>query len=634
MIDGDAVECWHCGASISRAVGADTASGAPTLAASEVDGGTREFRGPSMIGRDVIGQYVIRRKLGEGGMGEVYLADQPAIGRQVAIKIVHAQTRGRDLDDHVARFRNEAKAAASLESPHIVQIFNWGELDDGTLFMAMEFLSGPTLGELVREHGALDPERVVAIATQVCAALTQAHAAGIVHRDLKPSNIMLIERGDAPGPSFAKVLDFGIAKLEGSDITRSGAMFGTPQYMSPEQLRAEALDGRSDLYSLGVMLYELLAGALPFSSPTAVGYVTAHLHDQPPPLPRHVPRALAEVVTMLLAKHADDRPATAAAVADALAAALKGRSPIAVRRRARQRALRTTLLVTLAVVSGSALSFGGWWLWTTRAKTNAALERERARGRALEQRVREQDLAVQRAREEARTIAQEQLLSSTKAREERREVQAANSSRPTGGLDDETRALLTRTRGQLEVTLRRVLDGRRIPPSEVEDVWRTHEARVAALEAGELEEVELREQLVSMIQLYRRSFEPKRPGDELPLAQLDATFMSMPTKLGHALGEAERRELLTAIYETYDAQDLSVNDRTYFKRLAVAKLIREHEVAPGEQASELVPSDAIPTKPTGPKRPDQPPPDELPTADDDDDEPAGNQAPLPSLDGM
>ncbi|KIG12088.1 hypothetical protein DB30_02062 [Enhygromyxa salina] len=245
--------------------------------------------------------------------------------------------------------------------------------------------------------------------------------------------------------------------------------------------------------------------------------------------------------------------------------------------------------------------------------------------------MREQELAVQRAREEARAIAAEQLSSSTKAREERRAVQATNNARSVAvGLDDETRALLTRTRGQLEVTLRRVLEGRRIPPSEIEDVWRTHEARVAALAAGELDEVELREQLVSLIQLYRRSFELNRPGDELPLAQLDATFMSMPTKTGHALAEGERRELLTAIYETYDAQDLSAIDRNYFKRLAVAKLIREHEAAPGEQVD--LPD--APTQPPEPKRPDQQLPDTLPAADDDAPELTGGQAPLPSLDGM
>src|SRR5690606_868236 len=220
------------------------------------------------------------------------------------------------------RFRNEAKAAASLEGPHIVQIFNWGELDDGTLFMAMEYLPGRTLAQLIGERGALEPELTVTIAEQSCAALSEAHAAGIIHGDLKPSNIMLIERGLRDQPTFIKVLDFGVAKLEGSDITRSGAMFGTPQYMSPEQLRGDSLDGRSDLYSLGVMLYEMLAGELPFSSPTAVGFVTAHLHEQPPPLPASVPRALAEVVMMLLAKQADERPTDAAAVVVELRAAL------------------------------------------------------------------------------------------------------------------------------------------------------------------------------------------------------------------------------------------------------------------------------------------------------------------------
>ncbi|PRP92875.1 Serine/threonine-protein kinase PknB [Enhygromyxa salina] len=584
MIEAGAEECWHCGATIEGAqrerrqlVGANTASGAPTVPVGDLDL-SRSFHGPSMIGREVIGQYVIRAKLGEGGMGEVYLADQAAIGRQVAIKIVHAQIRERDVDDHVTRFRNEAKAAASLESPHIVQIFNWGELDDGTLFMAMEYLSGQTLAQVLREQGPLDAERCVDIATQICAALTEAHGAGIIHRDLKPSNIMLIERADAPGQRFAKVLDFGVAKLEGSDITRSGAMFGTPQYMSPEQLRAEGVDGRSDLYSLGVMLYEMLVGELPFASPTAIGFITAHLHDEPPPLPSTVPRALAEVVMLLLAKNPDERPADAAAVAFELRAALTGRSPAA-RRRARRKTLRRALVVTLSLVGLAALGLGGWQLWQSRAQTEDALALERARARALEQQVREQQAAVAQAREEARARAEAQLENSTKVREQRREVQDTSKRRDRAPrLDNETRALLTRSRAQLERQLGEILDGRRIPPSEVADVWRSHATRVAALDAGEIDEDDLREELVSMIALYRKNFDLKRRGDQLPLAQLEARFLTMATK--SELGEDERRALLDAVYETFDNQDLPDSDRAYFKRLEVAKLIREHEAEP------------------------------------------------------
>ncbi|HVI02442.1 MAG TPA: serine/threonine-protein kinase [Enhygromyxa sp.] len=631
MIERAATECWHCGTAVlasAQVVGDDSAGGAPTVPFGDTHTWTRSQR--TMIGREVIGQYVIVDKLGEGGMGEVYLADQPAIGRQVAIKIVHPQTRERDHDEHVERFRNEAKAAASLESPHIVQIFNWGELEDGTLFMAMEYLPGRTLAQLLEERGALEPELAVAVAEQICAALGEAHAAGIVHRDLKPSNIMLIERGEQS--NFAKVLDFGVAKLEGSDITRSGAMFGTPQYMSPEQLRGDGLDGRSDLYSLGVMLYEMLAGKLPFSSPTAVGFVTAHLHEQPPPLPTQVPRALAEVVMILLAKHAHERPANAAAVVSELRAALGGRSPAA-RKRARRRAARQGLVAVAVLIAVAGLGFGGWRLWQWRVDTAEALAHERARAEQLERKVAETEAAAAAAREQARAAAAEFRRSSSEVREQREQVQSAKVRKPKP-LDEQTRSLLTRTRAQLEADLREVFEERRIPPSEAEAVWKTHEARVAAVTAGELEETELREQLVSLIALYRKSFEPKRRGERLSLDRLEQLFSTMRTKT--ELDEEQRRALLEAVYDEVDGDAaLPEIDRDYYKRLAVAALIREH--AADEDATS--PLDDGPTpKPKPAKKPDgdQPPaPDQssLPPADEAAPLPAP-PPPLPSVDGI
>jgi len=549
---------------------------APTLAAIPCAASPTTHSGPSasMIGRDIIGQYVIEAKLGEGGMGEVYLAEQPAIGRKVAIKVVHSQLRV--VEEQAERFRNEAKAAASLSSPHIVEIFNWGELDDGTLFMAMEYLRGQTLAELLDERGPLEPELAVAIATQICAALSEAHAAGIVHRDLKPSNVMLLERDGHEG-YFVKVLDFGVAKLEGADITASGAMFGTPQYMSPEQLRAGTIDGRSDLYALGVMLYEMLSGELPFRSPSAIGYITAHLHDQPPALPGEVPRALAEVVELLLAKNADERPRDANATAAELRAALGGRSPAA-RRRARRRALRSGLAVMIVSAVIAALGLSAWQLWRWQNQTELELERERERALALEQRVREQEAAVALAREQAQALAEQQLESSTEVRRQREDVQQRHLERDGGDapreLDAKTRAMLTRSRAQLEDDLRAVLDARRIPPSEIDDLWRSHAERVAAVAAGELAEHELREELASMIELYRKGFDRKRAGDDLPLDQLERRFMTMASE--PALSEDDRQAMIDAIYETYEARELSDDDRTYFKQLALAKLIREH----------------------------------------------------------
>jgi tRNA A-37 threonylcarbamoyl transferase component Bud32 len=622
MVEGHASACWHCGVSFELASGDDTSTGAPTLPVMGLDGQPPTRRGSTMIGRQVIGQYVIREKLGEGGMGEVYLADQPALGRQVAIKIVHGQAREREFDELVERFRNEAKAAASLESPHIVKIFNWGELDDGTLFMAMEYLSGRTLSQLIQDHGSLAPELAVMIATQICTALSEAHAAGIVHRDLKPSNIMLIERGEQP--NFAKVLDFGIAKLEGSDITRSGAMFGTPQYMSPEQLRAEAIDGRSDLYSLGVLLYEMLVGTLPFSSPTAVGFITAHLHDAPPALPRRVPSALAEVVLMLLSKDANERPADAAAVAAELEAALGGRSPAA-RRRARRRALRNGSVVVLLAGALGLLGWGASLVWNWRVgldeEHNRELELERARVEELQGRIAEQEAEVARIRTDAESTAAAQLQVSSRVREERLETIEQNNRQVPRALDEKTRALLTRDRNQLETELREILDQRRIPPSEIADLWRSHETRVAALAAGEIDDATLREELAVLIVLYRKNFEREADGDDVPLAELEQRFMSMTTR--DNLDQAERRARLDAIRETYRGKEMPEMDRTHFTQLAVAKLVREQAVKPADSTPEKPKPEPAPK----PVLDDGP----LPAADDDGGSPSSPEDPLPSL---
>src|SRR5690606_23829466 len=207
--------------------------------------------------------------------------------------------------------------------------------------------------------------------------------------------------------------------------------------------------------SLGVMLYEMLAGELPFSSPTAVGFVTAHLHEQPPPLPASVPRALAEVVMMLLAKQADERPTDAAAVVVELRAALGGRSPAA-RKRARRRAAKRSLFTAGVALSVAALGLGGWRLWQWRLDTQAALARERERGAELERKVRETQAAAELARNEARAAALELRKNSEQVREQREQVQKPNVGKPTP-LDPETRSLLTRSRAQLEADLRQVL---------------------------------------------------------------------------------------------------------------------------------------------------------------------------------
>jgi eukaryotic-like serine/threonine-protein kinase len=275
------------------------------------------------LGRRLIDQYVLVEKIGEGGMGAVYLADQPTMGRRAVVKLLHPSL---SRDPQVAaRFNLEARAAAALNHPHIVTVYNYGALPDGVLFLAMEHLDGRDLERAIEESGRLSPARAVHIAKQICEALGEAHARGVVHRDLKPSNVMLVTRGR--DDEFVKVLDFGIAKVRGVALTATGTIFGTPEYMSPEQLRGHELDGRSDLYALGVVLFEMLAGRLPFACETPEQHMTAHLETLPPSLmsvvpEAEVPRELDALVARLLAKDPAARPSSAEELSELLAAAI------------------------------------------------------------------------------------------------------------------------------------------------------------------------------------------------------------------------------------------------------------------------------------------------------------------------
>jgi serine/threonine protein kinase len=306
--------CWNCGITLAG-VDYDTQ---PDAGASR-----GQAQHDPMIGRWVLDQYVVRSRLAEGGMGAVYLAEQPAIGRNAVIKIVHPWL-GRD-EKMTRRFGSEARAAAKLQNPHIVSIYNYGKMADGTLFIAMEHLPGVTLQELIAAERRIEPARAVAIATQVCEALGEAHRRGVVHRDLKPTNIMLVRRGS--GPDFVKVLDFGIAKLDGNEVTATGALVGTPRYMAPEQLQGQQLDGRADIYALGLMLYEMLTGRPPFQADTPAAYMQMQLNQQPPPMVQacpgiDVPPALEACVMRALAKAPYQRPQTADIFADELWSAL------------------------------------------------------------------------------------------------------------------------------------------------------------------------------------------------------------------------------------------------------------------------------------------------------------------------
>ncbi len=276
-----------------------------------------------MIGRSIIDQFVVTAKLGEGGMGGVYLADQPTVGRTAVIKVIHPWL---SKDPGIAaRFATEARAAARLQNPHIVAIYNYGKLPDGTLFLAMEHIRGNTLAQTLQSQGRMEPSRAVNIATQCCEALAEAHRQGVVHRDVKPSNIMLQARHQGPG--FVKMVDFGVATIDDRETPPGRTPAGTPCYMSPEQLTGQAVDGRSDVYSLAVVIYEMLVGQPPFLASSPEEYARLH-REIPPPAPSAIapefpmPAALEACLMRALAKQPHARPQTAERFADELWSAI------------------------------------------------------------------------------------------------------------------------------------------------------------------------------------------------------------------------------------------------------------------------------------------------------------------------
>jgi serine/threonine protein kinase len=271
----------------------------------------------ALEGGSSVGRYRILNFLGAGAMGEVYVAEDPQIDRRLAIKTVRLVGRPQEIEDRKRRLLREARAAGRLLHPHIVTLFDAGEAE-GLLYLVFELVEGMDLSaRLDRGAERLSLREVLRVARQTAEALDYAHGQGIVHRDIKPSNILLDRAGRV------KVADFGIAKMAGqsTELTMAGSVMGSPQYLSPEQIKGEDLDGRSDLFSLGVVLYEILSGKRPFEGDTITTLVYQILHKEPPPISelRAVPPRLEALLRRLLAKDREDRMATAGEAARELA---------------------------------------------------------------------------------------------------------------------------------------------------------------------------------------------------------------------------------------------------------------------------------------------------------------------------
>jgi len=294
---------------IAKPVSQPRAATPPALApaAEPVDG--------DLTGRLLNNRYQIEAKIGEGGFGAVYRAKQTQMGRTVALKVLHARM-AKD-QQVIGRFKREAQASSALRAPHTVQVYDFDQSPEGIMYLSMEMLQGKSLHSVLKDDGPIEPVRMARVMDGIADSLGEAHGQGIVHRDIKPENIYLEPR---PTPDFVKVLDFGIAKIVSGDglqssgpaLTAAGQTLGTLEYMSPEQLMGAQLDGRSDLYALGILSYEMMVGALPFPSKTPGEMITAHLKTVPPPPSRMKPEAkipplMDQIVLKLLEKSRDKR---------------------------------------------------------------------------------------------------------------------------------------------------------------------------------------------------------------------------------------------------------------------------------------------------------------------------------------
>ncbi|MDS1271653.1 protein kinase [Lipingzhangella sp. LS1_29] len=263
--------------------------------------------GPDRSGTLLNGRYQLDERIGVGGMGEVWRATDTLLSRPVAVKVLHAAQMAEPISRE--RFRTEARISAGLSHPGIAQVYDYGEQND-TAFLVMELVCGEPLSAIIRRDGGLEPGAALGLLAQAAHALGAAHARGVVHRDIKPGNLLVTEDGTV------KLTDFGIARGDESvTLTQTGMVMGTAQYISPEQASGQSATHSSDVYSLGVVAYECLAGTPPFTADAPLALALAHVRDEPPPLPEHIAQPVQDLVLGMLAKSAADRPSSAVDVA-------------------------------------------------------------------------------------------------------------------------------------------------------------------------------------------------------------------------------------------------------------------------------------------------------------------------------
>jgi serine/threonine-protein kinase len=268
-----------------------------------------------LLGRVISDRFKITALIARGGMGKVYRAEQSPLGRVCAVKVLNPAYAGEHDPEFHKRFFLEASIASKLTHPNTVTIFDYGRTEDEIYYMAMEYLDGHTLHRAIREATHFPEDRAAHIARQVCRALREAHSLGVIHRDLKPANIFLVEHGDET--DFVKVLDFGLVKNvsgdgKGDELTQTGLFMGSPKYMAPEQIRGDKVDARTDIYALGIIIYEMLTGKVPFDRPNSVNILMAHVNEPPPPLRQMNPNvnvspAIEDTLARCMAKDPDQR---------------------------------------------------------------------------------------------------------------------------------------------------------------------------------------------------------------------------------------------------------------------------------------------------------------------------------------